>query len=715
MDKVEKGNTTGAGQSRSEGHPRSSGSGNPGEEIRFLAFDIDDTLLPSHFESDGFYQMWNRLEFEQSPSLCYNTGRLTDDTLRLVYNKLLPKPHYLICGVGTIIYDVQAGQVIKEFASILEEGWNLDKVSDILSNSKHEILKQPDHYQNDYKSSWYFKNAGKEQIEELRDTLRQEGLDVHVIYSSSLHLDVLPKWANKGNALEWLLKYLDISPQHTIVAGNSGNDSAMYAIDGIRGIVVGNAQPELVKETEKIDVFYTNKLYQDAILEGLEFFGVPFNLNDKGVSHDSINLALVNLMETREITGITPKQQKLIKDGYEHAIEVILKNITPIGFSACSLDDNESTGTDVNYRSVWGRDGSITITGTIPLIDDDRIADCQRKTLETLLNHTSPAGQIPSNVRIDTLNADYSGVGGICSIDSGLWLIIAFYDFVRASGDIDFLRTHIDKLSDVMRWITAHDGNNDSLLEIPEAGDWTDLFGRSYNVLYDEVLWYRANICIGRMFELLGEEKRAADYITWSQVIKNSILREFWPSTTPATPSHRSFDERQFSLGDAQYLIAQVTPFDFSWRCDIYGNVLAHLYNVIDKEKAITTFRFIWGSGVNQPFPVKNVYPVVSAGDPDWRPYYTVNLLNLPNHYHNGGIWPFIGGSWVRYINKLGLQEVALKELYNLAKLNRLGIYNEWEFNEWCHGETGRPMGKAYQAWSASEYILACHDLGLVS
>jgi hypothetical protein len=53
----------------------------------------------------------------------------------------------------------------------------------------------------------------------------------------------------------------------------------------------------------------------------------------------------------------------------------------------------------------------------------------------------------------------------------------------------------------------------------------------------------------------------------------------------------------------------------------------------------------------------------VQAGDPDWRAYYTVNLLNLPGHYHNGGVWPFIGGMWVRFIHRLGLREVACREL----------------------------------------------------
>jgi hypothetical protein len=50
-------------------------------------------------------------------------------------------------------------------------------------------------------------------------------------------------------------------------------------------------------------------------------------------------------------------ERALITTGYNHAVATIRKNITPLGFSACSLADNEVTGTDVNYRSVWARDG----------------------------------------------------------------------------------------------------------------------------------------------------------------------------------------------------------------------------------------------------------------------------------------------------------------------------------------------------------------------
>lgn len=686
-------------------------------DTKFLSFDIDETLLDNTSHQNGFYRTWTGLKFNKPPLLCYNTGRLLDDTRKLVQSHQLPEPDYIISGVGTNIYDYKNKQTLKEFSQVLEEGWDRERVQGLILSLGLPISPQPDHFQNPYKSSWFYDDAAEEDIQSIERALDRSGLEVSVIYSSARHLDVLPKLADKGNALEWLLSYLDIPAEACIVAGDSGNDSAMFRIEGIKGIVVGNAQPELYQATKNLPVYFSERPRFHAVLEGLRYYELEFEeLAEVGGDGSIQELPpYLNLLELEEIKGIDRQQLDTILEGYEQALGVIRKNITPMGFSACSIADNDVLGTDENYNSVWARDGSIIITGTAHLQGFDDIHECQRNTLETLAGTISANGQVPSNVSISTGKPDYSGVGGICSIDSGLWYIIAFHDYVKASRDINFLRQHFPTLLRIMDWLGAQDGNNDALLEIPEAGDWTDLFGRSYNILYDEVLWYRANICFGRLLELLGVRDKAGDYLRWSQLVKREILLNFWPTTKNKLYQSMTFAEQQYALGDARYLIAQVTPFDFSWRCDVYGNLLAFLYDVIDKEKAHTTFRFMWGSGVNFPYPVSNVYPAVTAGDPDWRPYYTVNLLNLPHHYHNGGLWPFIGGCWVRFINKLGIHDLALQELHKLAELNKMGIYREWEFNEWAHGKTGRPMGKAFQAWSASEYILACHDLKLIN
>ena len=375
------------------------------------------------------------------------------------------------------------------------------------------------------------------------------------------------------------------------------------------------------------------------------------------------------------------------------------------------MRDNVSDKTDSNYRSVWARDGAMTVLYTLELESDD-IKKCQYDTLNTLLDHITPNGQVPANVRIDDEVPDYGGVGGIGSIDNGLWLIIAIWRLVDRYQDHQFLHPRREQLQRIMDWLSAQDVNNCGLLEITESGDWMDLFNRSYNVLYDEVLWYRALVCYSSITKTLGEDQKSEDYIKWAHHVKETILNNFWPSTTGERGAgSREFSQKQFSLGNSQYLISQISPFSFSWRCDVYANILAFLNGVTKKEQAMMTFRFLWGVGANRPWPIQNIYPPVYSGDPEWKEFFIVNLLNLPYHYHNGGIWPFIGSLWVRFIHKLGMANIAVNELIQLAKVNKMGFEREWEFNEWVHGVTGQPMGKCYQAWSAAGFVQACHDL----
>jgi sucrose-6F-phosphate phosphohydrolase len=685
--------------------------------IKLFATDLDGTLLGEASSLRLFGQRWAAIPAATRPLLCYNTGRLLDDTRTTVDRENLPKPDFIIAGVGTAIYDHSQGKILKEFSEILEEGWSRDDVEAIMRQIQLPLTRQPERLQNRFKSSWFLENADARQIAAIKRRLARAGLDVLLVYSSSLHLDILPRWANKGNALQWLIRHLQVKPEHVLVAGDTGNDLAMFQIERIQGIIVGNAQPELYHATKHRPFFHAAGEFAWGVLEGFAHFGLI--TEDLLTVEPSTSAAMEPLTLPREIRsvvsrGLTKTQRTLIRQAWRKAVAALRKNITPLGFSACSLQDNDPTGIDVNYRSVWARDGSIAICGSMPLVGEEDVRKCQMITLETLLGNLSPNGQIPTNVRIDSGEPDYSGIGGICSIDSGLWTIIAAYEYVQTTRDLNFLRRHAWALQRAMDWLSAHDGNNDALLEIPEAGDWTDLFGRSYNVLYDEVLWYRANICFGRLLEMQGEEQRAGDYLRWSQVIKKEILVNFWPSTDKPADRTLNFADQQYTLGDARYLIAQITPFDFSWRCDVYANILAVLFNVLDLEKARLAFRFMWGVGVNDPYPVANLYPVVAGGDPDWRRYYTVNLMNLPHHYHNGGIWPFIGAQWVRFVHRIGLAELAHQELVKLAELNRTGINGEWEFNEWAHGQTGRPMGKSFQAWSAAEFIRTCHELKLV-
>jgi hydroxymethylpyrimidine pyrophosphatase-like HAD family hydrolase len=97
-----------------------------------------------------------------------------------------------------------------------------------------------------------------------------------VVWSSGRDLDILPAASGKGQAIEFLIELRALSADRVIVAGDSGNDAAMFQRFP-RGVVVSNAQPELLQLAEQMDhdsVFLASLPHASGVEQGLEHYGV---------------------------------------------------------------------------------------------------------------------------------------------------------------------------------------------------------------------------------------------------------------------------------------------------------------------------------------------------------------------------------------------------------------------------------------------------------
>ena len=648
-------------------------------ERRLLVSDLD-VLIDGTPEA---YRQFNEkiTDERDHTTLVYASGRSLAEQLQDITSHDLLLPDYIVSHVGTEIHRLPGEHLLDEWDRYVQGNFQRAELVDFLAEYAPSLEIQPDDQQMPLKISYFNRNMTPAALDELRQVLATAGFLVKLVYSHNIYLDVIPERAGLGTAVKFLVESLNLFPNQVFVCGDSGNDIDLFQY-GFRGIVVGNATRQL-KQAVELRAYFSHAPYVDGLLEGLAHYKF-FNGQRPSATTD------------------------LAREGFERAVESLRRNITPMGFSAAGLAENPLTDSDSNYFAVWSRDGIKTGLWSLCLNDPD-VTECFRRTLDLLAEHQTESGQIPANVRINSNEPDYGGIGDIASIDSVIWFVIGAIRYAAYTSDKAFLLRLYPNLARAMQWLRAHDSNNCGLIEIPESSDWMDLFPRSYNVLYDEVLWYQACRDFSVATAVVGQDPQP--YATLSDKIQRIILRKFWPTAQKLSETRESFSETQFTLGDAQYLLAQISPFDFSWRADVYANLLAALMGLLDQRKMTQLFQFLWGVGVNEPYPVKCIYPPVQSGASDWKDYFVTNFLNLPHHYHNGGIWPFIGGLWVRFLQQVGRLEMAHQELTALAEACRQGIYGEWEFNEWLHGRTGRPMGKAHQAWRSASYIAAYRAL----
>ncbi len=234
--------------------------------------DLDNTLVGDDAATIALNE---RLLADRS-QLCitYSTGRSFASARRLIENRQLLEPDYLITGVGTQIHHQET--LDPEWADLLSEGWNRETIA-TLAAAFPALQPQPDTEQNPWKLSFLLEVATPELVlAALERQFAAANLAAQIVFSSGCDVDILPTGANKGNATAYLRQHLGVSSDLTLVCGDSGNDASLFQQPG-RGIIVSNAQPELLDWYHSHGQSHhhlADSPYAWGILAGLKHFGL---------------------------------------------------------------------------------------------------------------------------------------------------------------------------------------------------------------------------------------------------------------------------------------------------------------------------------------------------------------------------------------------------------------------------------------------------------
>lgn len=357
---------------------------------------------------------------------------------------------------------------------------------------------------------------------------------------------------------------------------------------------------------------------------------------------------------------------------YNKAVEVLKNCSSSRGFLAAYPSYH-------NLKAIWSRDSMISSLGA-SLTSDKVLHSGFRNSLNTLSQAQSASGQIPNAVHDKKFNykKDYA------TVDSTLWFIIGQYEFASRFKDNSLLNKNKRQIEKAFFWLECQDTGEDGLPEQQPTSDWQDAFPHRYgHTINTQALYYHA-------LTLAGKNKQAKKL---KETINCDPDKGLWNGRfyfAYKWKNHNKYPE----TGD--------------W-FDTLGNLLAIVFGLAEDWQAEEILCYIKQNKINQPFPIKCLYPPIKKGSKNWYDYFYDCGADKPYYYLNGGIWPYIGGFYIAALVKMKRFDEAEKQLEKLAEANLQGNGSFWE---WLDGKTGLPEKEKTrvcknQAWSAGAYVYA--------
>ncbi len=335
------------------------------------------------------------------------------------------------------------------------------------------------------------------------------------------------------------------------------------------------------------------------------------------------------------------------------------------------------------YPEPYTRDLMLAMPGFL-LTGKPFLREQMRKTLEALATNQTPHGHIPS------LAHDPENLGASDTTPLFLFGLAVFRRFVHEPLFLD------EAAQKAITWMRYQSPDDRVMVAQLPTTDWRDEhwvygYGLYVNSLVHAYL---------RLYGLDAEAERLNQLMNCLEIV---------------TPHKEPHDHEGLRVRDSPHLAAGSFKVYHDDRCDVLGNSLAILTGVVPRPRAEELIDYVERScdGLRASGElVGNLppcfFPYMRPGDDDWRPRYAI--FNQPGEYHNGGVWPFVCGFYVAACVAAERHQLAEQKLEALARLVKPWHENlcDWGFNEQIRAQTGEPIGRDWQTWSAAMFVYAC-------
>jgi GH15 family glucan-1,4-alpha-glucosidase len=269
------------------------------------------------------------------------------------------------------------------------------------------------------------------------------------------------------------------------------------------------------------------------------------------------------------------------------------------------------------------------------------------------------------------------------SLDGNLLLVVACLHYITKTEDREFARKHWEALRRGIHWVEGHT-SADGLISQQAYSDWADSLARTGEVLYTNIIYWKALYEMAHPASDFGIEDDADEWSNNANRVRAAIQRHFWRA-------------------DLGYFVTSTELVNLSSS----GNLLAIAWGLASPDQGDSILDAMAHFGMDRPVPTQAMH-----GDYSRRNVAIENRLAGIPEYHTQGAWLWLGAWHVIaavYRNRKDEAFRLLEEICGVVMRDQ-AVYEVYGLDG-NYLSTRFYTAEAPLSWSAGVVIYAYHVL----